>query len=96
MYLDNCTLKNKDENNEIKKGYSGQLQFYRTEKYNKLKIGLRISNQANKSTGWMPMAPCTEERRGQLRKATGSRKQALIRGYLNGETRLGQCPVTVK
>ena len=43
MYLDNCTLKNKDENNEIKKGYSGQLQFYRTEKLdNKLKIGLRI------------------------------------------------------
>ena len=36
----------------------------------------------------------TEERRGQLRKATGSRKQALIRGCLNGETRLGQCPVT--
>ena len=32
-------------------------------------------------------APYAEERRGKLRKATGSRKQALIRGYLNGETR---------
>ena len=67
------------------KGYSGQLQFYRKRK-KELVSGL--SNQANKSTGWMPMAPSAEERRGQLRKATGSRKQALIRGYLNGETRL--------
>ena len=35
-----------------------------------------------------------EERRDKLRKATGSRKQAGIRGYLNGGTRLAQ-PVTV-
>ena len=35
-----------------------------------------------------------EERRDKLRKATGSRKQAGIRGYLNGETRLA-LPVTV-
>ena len=35
-----------------------------------------------------------EERRDKLRKATGSRKQAVIRGYLNGGTRLAQ-PVTV-
>ena len=27
-----------------------------------------------------------EERRGSLRKAPGSWQQALIRGYLNGET----------
>lgn len=32
-------------------------------------------------------APYAEERRGKLRKATGSRKQAQIRRYLNGETR---------
>ena len=68
------------------KGYSGQLQFYRKRK--KIRLVSGLSNQANKSTGWMPMAPSAEERRGQLRKATGSRKQALIRGYLNGETRL--------
>ena len=32
-------------------------------------------------------APSAEEGRGQLRKATGSRKQASIRGRPNGETR---------
>lgn len=32
-------------------------------------------------------APYADERRGKLRKATGSRKQATIRRYLNGETR---------
>ena len=33
-------------------------------------------------------APYAEEGRGKLRKATRSRKQALIRRYPNGETRL--------
>ena len=33
------------------------------------------------------LAPYAEEGRGKLRKATGSRKQALIRGYPNGGTR---------
>ena len=33
-------------------------------------------------------APITEERRGQLRKAAGSRKQTSIRRYPNGETQL--------
>ena len=32
------------------------------------------------------MALDAEERRGKLRKATGSRKQALIREYPNGGT----------
>jgi len=32
------------------------------------------------------LAPEGEEGRGKLRKASGSRKQALIRGYPNGET----------
>ena len=32
-------------------------------------------------------APYAEEGRGKLRKATGSRKQATIRRFLNGETR---------
>ena len=33
------------------------------------------------------LAPYAEEGRGKLRKATGSRKQASIRRYPNGETR---------
>ena len=36
------------------------------------------------------LAPEGEEGRGKLRKAPGSRKQALIRGYPNGETRAGE------
>ena len=36
-----------------------------------------------------------DEGRSDLRKATGSRKQAMIRGYPNGETRLESSPVTV-
>jgi hypothetical protein len=31
-----------------------------------------------------------EERRGKLRKAPGSRTQAVSRRYLNGETRVGR------
>ena len=58
-------------------------------------IGLRIQLKSSEEEHRVDAkAPNTEERRGQLRKATGSRKQALIRGCLNGETRLGQCPVT--
>ena len=34
------------------------------------------------------LAPTGEEGRGKLRKASGSRKQTLIRRYPNGETRL--------
>jgi hypothetical protein len=34
----------------------------------------------------MPMASSAEEGRGTLRKASGSREQASIRGYPNGET----------
>ncbi len=37
-----------------------------------------------------------EEGRSDLRKATGSRKQAVIRGYPNGETRPESCPVTIR
>ena len=35
------------------------------------------------------MALGAEERRGKLRKATGSGRHAIIRGYLNGGTRTG-------
>ena len=37
--------------------------------------------------------PRGEERRGKLRKASGSCKQAEIRGCPNGETRQGSYPV---
>ncbi len=51
----------------------------------------RLSKQGRKVDA---LALRAEERRDKLRKATGSRKQAGIRGYLNGGTRLVQ-PVTV-
>ena len=37
-----------------------------------------------------------EEGRSKLRKATGSRKQALIRGYPNGAIRPESCPVIMQ
>jgi hypothetical protein len=41
------------------------------------------------------LAPDADEGRGWLRKATGScRPSAMTRGYPNGGTRLGSCPVT--
>ena len=42
--------------------------------------------KASKGLWWMPMVPSAEEGRGSLRKASGSREQAPIRGYPNGET----------
>ena len=38
------------------------------------------------------LASGAEERRGKLRKATGSRKQASIRRYLNGAIHRESCP----
>ena len=35
-----------------------------------------LGDQTEKGTGWMPKALDADERRGKLRKATGSRKQA--------------------
>ena len=39
------------------------------------------------------LAPTDDEGRGKLRKASGSRKQALIRGCPNGETHAGKTGV---
>ena len=39
------------------------------------------------------LAPTGDEGRGKLRKASGSRKQALIRGCPNGETHLDELEV---
>ena len=38
-------------------------------------------------------APGSEEGRGKLRKASGSRKQALIRGCPNGEIQRDELPL---
>ena len=54
------------------------------------KIGLRIKNDEKSSYKEHrvdALAPYADEGRGKLRKATGSRKQASIRRYPNGETR---------
>ena len=42
------------------------------------------------------LAETAEEGRGQLRKASGSCKQALIRGSPNRETGRESCPVTTE
>ena len=51
--------------------------------------------KAKKGLRWMPMAISADEGRGTLRKASGSRAQALIRGCPNGETRGGAPPASV-
>jgi len=37
------------------------------------------------------LVPVGEEGRGKLRKASGSSKHTLIRGYPNGKTRIESC-----
>jgi hypothetical protein len=41
------------------------------------------------------LAPNADEGRGSLRKASGSREQALIRGCPNGETHWSEPPVSI-
>ena len=46
----------------------------------------RFYGQATKGVCVDALAQEGDEGRGQLRKASGSRSQAMIRGYPNGET----------
>ena len=60
----------------------GKKQFYQ----------IWSQDQATKKSSYKEhrvdaLAPYADEGRGKLRKATGSRKQASIRRYPNGETR---------
>ena len=51
-------------------------------------------SQAMKSQRWMPWRQMPMKDVGGCEKPRGAADQALIRGYPNGETRLGSCPVT--
>ena len=51
-------------------------------------------SQAMKSQRWMPWRQMPMKDVGGCEKPRGAVYQALIRGYPNGETRLGSCPVT--
>ena len=51
--------------------------------------------QAMKSQRWMPWRQMPMKDVGGCEKPRGAVYQALIRGYPNGETRLGSCPVTI-
>ena len=48
-------------------------------------LSIRRSSEEERKENALALG--AEEGRSDLRKATGSRKQASIRGYLNGETR---------
>ncbi len=52
------------------------------------------NSQATKSQRWMPWRQMPMKDVGGCEKPRGAVYQALIRGYPNGETRLGSCPVT--
>ena len=54
---------------------------------NQLVSGYATKKSSYKEHRVDALAPYAEEGRGKLRKATGSRKQALIRRHPNGETR---------
>ena len=54
---------------------------------NQLVSGYATKKSSYKEHRVDALAPYAEEGRGKLRKATGSRKQALIRRYPNGGTR---------
>ena len=51
-------------------------------------------SQATKSQRWMPWRQMPMKDVGGCEKPRGAADQASIRGYPNGETRLGSCPVT--
>ena len=55
---------------------------------------VRMSGEVCKSTGWMPWHQEPMKDVGACVKPRGVGNQALIRGYPNGGTRLGSCPVT--
>ena len=69
---------------------------YWVKNYNKLSSSKRTEPNDSNECKWSSykerkgnaLAPRAEEGRSDLRKAAGSRKQASIRGYPNGETRL--------
>ena len=54
----------------------------------------RRNSQAIKSQRWMPWRQMPMKDVDGCEKPRGAAYQALIRGYLNGETRLGSCSVT--
>ena len=59
-----------------------------------LKETVQVNSQATKSQRWMPWRQMPMKDVGGCEKPRGAVDQALIRGYPNGETRLGSCPVT--
>ena len=67
------------------------MQIIGQEKIGLRRIDEKSSLQEHRADA---QAPYAEEGRGQLRKAVGSRKQALIHRFPNGETRRESCPVT--
>ena len=85
-HLDNCIRRTRSKKDQIISVQSGEKSLE-----GKQKIGLRREIDVKSSEEEHRVdarAPYAEEGRGKLRKATRSRKQALIRRYPNGGTRL--------
>ena len=78
MHLDNCTAKKR-----FRKRPVATTEVV----VSKLVSGSNDGKSSYKEHRVDALAPYAEEGRGKLRKATGSRKQAPIRRYPNGETR---------
>ena len=71
------------------KDYGSSFKENSDQKWKEEQIGLRITTKKSsyKEHRVDALAPYADEGRGKLRKATGSRKQALIRRHPNGGTR---------
>ncbi len=52
-------------------------------------LSQKVCGQATKSRRWMPWCQEAMKDVASCDKLRGAAKQALIRGFLNGETRLG-------
>ena len=68
----------------VKENSKPELQNWFCEWRNSCRSNKRLSKKGRRADA---LALRADERRDKLRKASGSRKQAVIRRYLNGETR---------
>ena len=79
---------------QFQKQHSFELRKRTKEKQNEMrKHSWRSRNKEHRVNA---LALGADERRGKLRKASGRRKQPLIRRFLNGETYLSKPQVSIR
>ena len=87
MIIGKRTLTTAQQEKIQKKASCKRPEMVEVKKQRQLVSGSKMKKSSYKEHRVDALAPYAEEGRGKLRKATGSRKQASIRRYPNGETR---------